>query len=181
MERIDYKLRSKAVVLGWDNGVESNKGSFPNFKIEVPPNIINVDSSSVFVFSIVDPKSISKPASYGRKGLIEFSIILIDDSGEQVNFLSSDFSFLQERLDVAIKKTDFLTNSIKRKKMFQSFSFPLLNIKKLNNRFNLSKLNSIYFVFDKTEKGVVMIDKIGFMKSISELGTKKKNNEIKSL
>ena len=52
--------------------------------------------------------------------------------------------------------------------MLQSFSFSFFDIKKINNRFNPSRLNNIQFVFDKTLKGTIMIDKIGFRKSLGK-------------
>ena len=51
-------------------------------------------------------------------------------------------------------------------KVFQTFYFPAEDLQQINPGFNISGLEEIRFVFDKTESGVVNIDNIGFMKSL---------------
>ncbi len=95
---------------------------------------------------------------------IDFSIKMTDASGETVSFPLSQFSALQRELNVRIWKSQFITNEDESENVFQTFSYPLSDLIKDNPSFDLSTLQRIDFVFDKSPKGVVMIDNIGFMK-----------------
>ena len=161
------ETQNKKLRLAWDNRPQVE--SF--LQMDIPENSVNVDSTSTFVFSIADMKANAYSLRNEEpietdKGLIDFSIVIEDNVGEQVRFLLSDFSLLQEPLDVAIMKVDFLDNSIESKRMLQTFSYPLKHIIKQNARFNLSAVKSIYFVFDQTDEGNIIIDDIGFRKHL---------------
>jgi len=95
---------------------------------------------------------------------IDFSIKMTDASGETVYFPLSQFSALQRELNVRIWKSQFITNEDESENVFQTFSYPLSDLIKDNPLFDLSTLQRIDFIFDKTPKGVVVIDNIGFMK-----------------
>ena len=78
----------------------------------------------------------------------------------------SDFSALQREIESVIWKVDFLTGDKGSEKIFQSFYFPLKDIQKLNSDFELPNLSKITYRFDKSKKGVVVIDNVGFMKTL---------------
>ncbi|MFC4635393.1 hypothetical protein ACFO3O_15900 [Dokdonia ponticola] len=98
------------------------------------------------------------------KDPIDFSIRMTDASGETVYFPLSKFSALQRELNVRIWKSQFITDEDESENVFQTFSYPLIDLTQSNPSFDLSTLQKIDFIFDKTPKGVVIIDNIGFMK-----------------
>jgi len=102
------------------------------------------------------------------KDPIDFSIVLKDNLGEIVYFPLSDFSKLQRRLAVKIWKSEY-DDSAKSENVMQLFSFPVENILKLNPNFNSKEITEIQFIFDRTDKGLVVIDNIGFMKQFSKI------------
>jgi hypothetical protein len=97
---------------------------------------------------------------------IDFTIVLEDTSGQKVEFLLSDFSGLQREIETVIWKIDFLTGDKASETVFQTFYFPLETIQKQNVNFELSNIKRITYRFDKSKKGVVVIDTIGFMKTL---------------
>jgi len=97
---------------------------------------------------------------------IDFTIVLEDTNGQKVQFPLSDFSALQREIETVIWKIDFLTGDKGSEKIFQTFYFPVENIQKLNSDFEISNLKTITYRFDKSKKGVVVIDNIGFMKAL---------------
>lgn len=102
---------------------------------------------------------------------IDFTIELIDASGQNVSFPLSKFSPLQREIEVVMKKTEFINNGKQSEKVFQTFCFPAKDFQELNPYFNLSDLESIRFIFDKSESGVVAVDNIGIMKKgLGEIG-----------
>ena len=100
------------------------------------------------------------------KKSIDFSIVLKDSLGQSVSFSLSEFSALQREIDPVIWKMEFLTSENTAENVFQLFYFPLDRFKSYNAEFNIETITKIEFVFDKTDEGVVIIDNIGFMKSL---------------
>ena len=96
---------------------------------------------------------------------INFSISVTDSMGNQVYFPISDFSTLQRRLGVKLWKQDYF-NSESSENVFQTYRFPVEQMLKLNPDFNPSTISEIRFIFDKMDKGVILIDDIGFTKTI---------------
>ena len=73
---------------------------------------------------------------------------------------------MQREIEVSLWKTDFLMGDFESEKVFQLFSFPVKDMVVSNPHFDYSAIVQIDFVFDLTEKGVVVVDNIGFMKSL---------------
>lgn len=97
---------------------------------------------------------------------LDFTIQLIDTTGQSFAFPLSDFSALQRTIEVVIEKMAFIKGDTESENVFQTFYFSLENIQKKYPDFKPAKLAAIRFVFDKNESGVVVIDNIGFMKQL---------------
>lgn len=100
-----------------------------------------------------------------KKQPLNFTIELIDQAGERVKFPLSDFSLLQRVIKVKIMKEDFIDDKDQSESVFQTFPFPLNNYLNQNPNFNLASLSKVQFRFNKTEKGLVILDNIGFTES----------------
>lgn len=99
---------------------------------------------------------------------IDFSIQLKDNLGETVDFPLSNFSALQRRLTTKVWKMDY-NNSAKSESVMQLFSFPIEDMLTINPNFNSKQITEIKFIFDRTDKGLVVIDNIGFMKQLDKI------------
>ncbi len=97
---------------------------------------------------------------------LDFSISLKDSTGQLVRFPLSDFAALQREIEPVLWKMDFLTGNTSSEQVFQLFYFPLSDLRKINPNFNPSSIETIKFIFDRSENGVVVIENIGFMKSL---------------
>ncbi|MGZ2369270.1 hypothetical protein ACXR6G_05760 [Ancylomarina sp. YFZ004] len=161
-----------------------------SYTIRLTPTAI--DSSSVLVFSMAESKESAKPKSKGKwvknnaiknikekkdddndkeendepKKPIDFTIQLRNASGQTVSFPLSQFSPLQRVIEVMIMKADFILDDKQSEKVFQTFYFPIEQFQKNNPNFTLSNIEEIRFIFDNNKSGVIVIDNIGFMKSL---------------
>ena len=97
---------------------------------------------------------------------IDFSILFEDFKGESIKFSLSDFSPLQREIESVIMKVDFLTGDKESEKIFQTFYFPIKKVSEKNPSFDITNLKKITYLFDKSKKGVVVIDNVGFMNVI---------------
>jgi hypothetical protein len=50
--------------------------------------------------------------------------------------------------------------------VYQTFYFPIQDIQKTSPDFDFSTIETISFIFNKNESGVISIDNIGFMKPL---------------
>ncbi|MAD96356.1 MAG: alpha/beta hydrolase [Flavobacteriaceae bacterium] len=219
---------SRALFAGWNYELKKNDSisSVPDsliakYRIENPT--IEIDSSSVLVFSMAESKESSNPKSSGKwinksdndedededegkegekeeetknenedeketaklskeeevedeeeddekekkaKEPIDFSIQLIDSKGQKASLPISSFSGLQRSIEVSYLKTDYITDEKESEKVFQTFYFPMESFSKANPNFDMTTLQKIEFVFDKSKSGVVVIDNIGLMKKL---------------
>ncbi|WP_276390057.1 chlorophyllase/cutinase-like alpha/beta fold protein [Eudoraea chungangensis] len=162
-----------------------------SYSIHLKPRTISIDSSAALVFSMAESTEDANPKTKGKwiitkdnkeekeeskkkkdkekddaKKSIDFSIVLKDSLGQSVSFSLSEFSALQREIDPVIWKMEFLTSENTAENVFQLFYFPLDRFKSYNAEFNIETITKIEFVFDKTDEGVVIIDNIGFMKSL---------------
>lgn len=102
----------------------------------------------------------------GPKKPLDFSISVKDSTGQTVRFPLSKFSGLQREIEPVLWKMEFLTGDTSSEQVFQLFYFPVDDMVKINPSFDPKSIQTIKFVFDKSENGVVVIDNIGFMKSL---------------
>jgi hypothetical protein len=93
---------------------------------------------------------------------IDLTVRLVDAAGEVAGLPLSRFSFLQPQLEVELDKAIFGDPERESEPVFQSFAFPLAWFLEVNPALDLSQIQRLEFVFDRTEKGVVIIDSIGF-------------------
>ena len=100
------------------------------------------------------------------KAPIDFTIQLKDSLGQQIAFPLSTFSPLQRTIEVIITKTGFIKDDKESEKVYQTFYFPFEELQKRHPNFNFTRIETLRFVFDKNENGVISIDNIGFMKRL---------------
>ncbi len=97
---------------------------------------------------------------------LDLRIIMTDTEGNQVSFLLSEFSALQRQIKVNTLKTEFLEGEGSSEIVFQKFVFALDQLGAKNPDFDPYQLSEIQFVFDQIDKGVIVLDKVGFSKKI---------------
>jgi len=100
---------------------------------------------------------------------LDFNITLTDSNGEQISFLLSEFSYLQRQIKSRVLKIDFLEDKDHSENIFQTFFFDLEKLNVLNEKFQPTSLFEIRFDFDQNERGVIIIDKIGYMKNLNRI------------
>lgn len=97
---------------------------------------------------------------------LDFTIILTDQSGEEISFLLSEFSHLQRQIKSRVLKLDFLEKKDHSENIFQTFTFDLEKLSALNPNFRSASLYEIRFDFDQNESGVIILDQLGITKPL---------------
>jgi len=100
---------------------------------------------------------------------LDLTVRLVDAAGEVADIPLSRFSYLQPQLKVELSKTFFDDPEKQSEPVFQSFAFPLEWFVEVNPALDTAQIQALEFVFDRTEKGVVIIDSVGFRASAGSL------------
>ncbi|MEJ2244781.1 MAG: MFS transporter [Acidobacteriota bacterium] len=168
---------TNGVYLGWNDSNEREKASYT---LTLPDEGSHRNADSSLVFSIADTgqdppvndsdKDFDKPDQESttdtmdkpEQKLIDCSIVVTDENGTSAVLPLSHYSALQPIIKVQVAKAAFMNRNKDSEVIFQSFEFPLIDFIKANPAFDPEKLNKVAFVFDRTPKGVVVLDDIGF-------------------
>lgn len=171
--KVDPSHTNKSVFIGWDNTRSKPSSSiqdYPRYTISLKNSQLRVDSLSVLTFSLAEIVGIQnhKEENMGEHSRaesdmnIDFTIELKDSKNQSITFSLSDFSFLQNQIDIIIWKSDFLMGKKRSAKVFESFFFPIENLQPYNQHFDFSKLTELNFVFNKSVNGMIALDNLGF-------------------
>ncbi len=159
----DNEMDTKALFLGWDNEKEEKEA---NYTIILPKNEFFINENKILFFSMADtnenpdPES-DEPADEENEP-INLTIELIDAQGNSASLPLSHFSYLQPQIEIPIRKAAWMDTDPFSEIVFQSFEFALEDFVTSNKNFNPENLSSISFIFNRTNKGVVVLDNIGF-------------------
>jgi dienelactone hydrolase len=127
----------------------------------------NDTNSSEVLNNELDEKEEDGDENKKPESPLDFTIILSDSTGEKLTFLLSEFSHLQRQIKSRVMKVDFLDKNDHSENIFQTFFFDLEKMRILNPKFRFTSLLEIRFEFDQNESGVIILDKIGYMKKLN--------------
>ena len=168
---------TNGVYLGWDNSIDKKRASYA---LTFTDEAIKCTADTSLVFSMADtgqnppvddsdkaPDKSDKESEIDtpekpEKRSIDCSILVGDENGAEAVLPLSHFSALQPLIKVQVAKAAFMNRNKDSEVVFQSFEFPLADFSKANPAFDPEKLCKVAFVFDRTPKGMVVLDDIGF-------------------
>ncbi|MBE0409629.1 MAG: MFS transporter [Anaerolineales bacterium] len=165
--------QTNAVYLGWDNPAI---GQTAAYRLELNDVQLKPAADSTLIFSMADGNMAPNPQKLGEAGSIaeddggdirqplDLTIEVIDGAGNQAYLPLSSFSLLQPQIEFYTLKARFLERSGTKpgEITFQSFLFPLSDFQASNPQFDPGDLVEVRFVFDRSPRGVVVVDEIGF-------------------
>jgi hypothetical protein len=162
---------TRAVYAGWNMEETDSLPGMLRIR-QQGENQIRTDSHSYLYFVMADAGegpakkryAARRVADGGRRGPIDLTIVLVDSAGQAAALPLSTYSYLSKQLEPKLMKADFMTDIAKSDMVFQVFFFPLSTFKRKNAMLDISCIQEIRYVFDRTEEGVVAIDNIGFWK-----------------
>ena len=140
---------SRAVFLSWDRPTSS----------ALPMYCLSFDELAMTETQALNFKlAAAKPGN----GLIDFSVILQDKHDQRARLPLSDFSPLQPQIVFQPYKIGWFNDGAARSEIvFQRYAFPLRWFLAANPGLDPSSLESVCLVFDKNERGAIVLDEIG--------------------
>lgn len=158
-EKVKFKHSEEdysAVKLAWNN---TKNSKIPEYSIVLPDEKPSLSESSLLVFSMADNDT--KKEKDFKNSFIDLTIRLEDTDGNKAELPLSRFSPLLPMVEGKIIKKPFSNFIPNKEPIFQSFEFQFKDFKKVNESFDVKQLRKISYIFNKTEKGSILMDDIG--------------------
>jgi hypothetical protein len=155
------------IYLGWDASTVSET---PSYTMTLPKNRLPVDAKSILVLSLADSSDNEEEKEEQSKTgqPIDFTIELIDSSGETATLPLSTDAFLQPAIKVPLMVNRFLDPLNPSESVFQTFELPFKEFIAANPRFDPTSLQTIRLLFDKTPSGLIIINYISIRSQDSQ-------------
>lgn len=157
-EKVDFKYGNtdySAVHLEWDK-TRNPKNAV--YKVTLPPSGLDINENSSLVFSMADGDIKNEK---GNNLPMDLTIQVMDRNGNVASLPLSYNSYLLPMIEGKILKAPFANFSPTREPVFQYFKFKLMDFHNANPNFNIKELTHINFVFNRTEKGIVLLNNLG--------------------
>ncbi|WP_372636252.1 MFS transporter [Cohnella sp.] len=159
-------VQYSAVRLDWDREA---KPGVPAYTVSLPDGGAGIapQTNSSIVFSLAD-RDDSKEATGAKDALVDLTVRAVDASGNVAALPLSSVASLLPMFESSIVKWPFSWSLATKEPVFQNFAFRLADFQKANPKFQPDRLSEFSFIFDKTEKGTVLLRDIG----IRDTGTR---------
>lgn len=148
-----WDQQTGAVFLGWDR---AEKGGTAFYRLKFEDEAWRPSAGDTLVFALAN----------GNTGTeaIDLTISLKDEANQVANLPLSDFALLLPQFEFHTAKARLLENGQNgsAEPVFQTYSFPLEWFQQENPAFDPAKLSQVSFIFGRSEKGLVILDDVGF-------------------
>jgi dienelactone hydrolase len=176
-------MDTRAVFLGWNTKESGGPGSYT---ITLPETGMALEAKGALIFSMADAKNDPSPFDPDKKDdkdkkdkdkdkkkddtseekkkeePIDLTIEVTDASGQTARLPLSSAGRLQRQIPTHVMKFDWMAGTARFEPLFQSFEFALSSFVDANPKLKPETLRSVRFLFDRTEKGMVILDDVGF-------------------
>lgn len=155
------------VYLAWN---EDGQGVYT---ISLPASGLDLSAGDALIFSLADANQDPKPgknapsetdqnAAGAARQPIDLTVVLEDAQGNTASLPVSTFMPVQPQIKTQIYKHALFEKNKPSEPVLQGYVMPLASFAAENSDFNPAALRSIRFVFDRTPRGSVILDGIGF-------------------
>ena len=162
-------LDTHVVLLGWDERVHAQPGSF---RINLGDSEPTITTESSLVFGASNAAISSLPKSFKPKGVsraegeegrqaLDWSIVLADADGAEARLPLSHDQLLYPQIKSDTRRFGALSSIPSSEVVMRRYRFPLKDFVAVNPRLDLKRLRSVRFDFDRTPRGVIALDDVG--------------------
>jgi dienelactone hydrolase len=167
MLRSQKEKNNNAVVLKWKNVDDHGKRlgkSNPTYSVKLSSNLAlkEFNDKTILSFSMADTGSTG--LSYEDKENIDLTIEVKDKNGLSAEICLNEVGNLNPAIKVKFTKWSFLEEKYDNpvEINLQSFQIPLDKLIAKNSKIKPMNIEYINFIFNKTSKGEILLDDIGF-------------------
>jgi hypothetical protein len=163
-------LDTRAVWLGWNR---KKAKATPSYALLLPEPGVEAGADRVLAFHLADAKQDpSPPLDEGKESKapkdaakkdetpkpIDLTVEIEDAGGRTARLPLGRFRLLQPQVEAQVDKAAWLSDEKSSELVLDAFELPLAAFREANPGLDLSRLRAVRFVFDRTDKGVIVLD-----------------------
>lgn len=155
---------TSAVYLKW------NEASAARYTLRLPAQGFPVATGDALIFNLADANQDPPPAEKARQGKqsmdgprqpIDLTVLLEDGAGQTAALPLSRYLPVQPQLYGRLYKAKLFEPFSSGEPVLQSYVLPLADFAAANPKFDPTRLRAICFVFDRTQRGSLVLDAVG--------------------
>ncbi len=153
---------NNAVVIGWDYGDSLRLDSITQYHLRLPDTLSRGSQELLFTAAAGNPTRL--PKFKGEDPELDMTLVLQDTSGQMASIVLSKHKAIAPRLKVQYTKSkqlDAQQFSNSWEITTETFAIPWQQFEAPAS-FDFNAIEQIQFLFDQTQKGVIILDEIGF-------------------
>ena len=154
---------ASAVYLGW------NEDQTASYTITLPEEDLGLSADGALIFSLADalqdpaPADGSQPEQRGApRQPVDLTVVLEDAQGRAGSVRLGDYLLVQPQLKAGLYKAKLFESKAPSEPVLQSYAIPLADFVEAGDGFDPARTVRIRFVFDRTPRGSIVLDNIGF-------------------
>ena len=173
---IDLKvspLDSHAAVIGWDERVHASSASYAIERTRYQPRIF---PDTELVFSVANAEISSLPRGFKPKGkaakgdddrrqTLDWTVVVTDTNGVEARLPLSHDQPLYPQVRGETRRLDAIGMAPTSETVMRRYRFALKDFVAANPRFDPARLSAIRFDFDRSKRGVIVLDDVGLRSS----------------
>ncbi len=160
------KLGSEIALVAWDDRVHK-KGAAYCFRFGRPP-VLPIDTALVFSASQADistlPDDFKGPHGDGdaKAKALDWSVVVADYRGHEARLPLSHDQVLYPQIQGETRRAALFDKIPKSELVMRRYAFVLADFAKANPDIDLTRIKEIRFEFDKSRRGAIALDDVGF-------------------
>jgi dienelactone hydrolase len=164
-------LDTRAVWLGWDRKTAK---ATPSYALLLPEPGVEAGPGAVLAFHLADAKQDPSPPldedkdgkpkkpEKGKKDEapkpIDLTVEIEDAAGRTARVSLDRFRLLQPQIEAHVPKAAWFSDEARSELVFDAFELSLSAFREATPELDPSRLRAVRFLFDRTDKGVVVLD-----------------------
>jgi dienelactone hydrolase len=163
-------FHTSAVYLGWSRGEDDAP---PRYTLELPPGGAarwGLEAGSILTFALADPdEALPDDEEYDPIAPedIDLTVEVTDAEGRRAWLPLSHFAALPHAVEGESRRARVFYVGGRSEPIFLTYEFPLADFAETNPAFDPAALHSVSLLFDRTPKGLIALDDLGFRRGVA--------------
>lgn len=147
---------TNAVYLGW---TKPANGNAPYYRITLTPGAAQLSENSVLLLSMADAQENTLREPVERP--LDLTMEVSDANGNSAALALSGFGNIEPQFAATVRRWGLLRSLGHSELVLQRLQLPLSEFHRQNPDFDPSRISSITLVFDRSPKGMIVLDDVG--------------------
>lgn len=152
---------TNVVYLGWTHPANGNA---PYYRMTFTPESANLSANSMLLFSMADAQENTSREPVQKP--LDLTVVVSDANGNSAALALSRFRHIEPQFAATLRRWGVLRSIGRSELVLQRFQLPLSEFRGQNPGFDPSSMASITLLFDRSSKGMIVLDDVGVRNTV---------------